>query len=435
MSETIITPLVLALLFILFASGAPIFLCLGFSGLVGILLIRGPIGLFQVTGSMYAQVDSFVLVAVPLFILMGQAVFITGIGGQIYELASKWLYRLPGGLAVASVVACAIFGAMCGVSIAGVATIGVMAIPEMVRRGYRRDFAVGAVTSAGALAMLIPPSVVFIIYGDVAGVSVGKLFIGGIVPGLVMAMFMSTYVIVRVLKNPSLAPRAVTRISWKEKLIPLKNLWAPLLLIAAVLGTIYTGVATPTESGAMGAVGSLVLAAVAYHTLNLKTLWKVVSETVRVTGAILIIMACAMVFSGYLSLVKIPETVCIAATSLPLPPVGTLAIVMVILIIVGMFVDAASVIIVTTPILLPVVKAIGIDPLFYGILVVITLEMAVITPPVGLNLYTLKSIAPETPMSDIFRGTMPYVGIELACLVLFMFLPQLALWLPGTMMR
>ena len=435
MSETIITPLVLALLFILFASGAPIFLCLGFSGLVGILLIRGPIGLFQVTGSMYAQVDSFVLVAVPLFILMGQAVFITGIGGQIYELASKWLYRLPGGLAVASVVACAIFGAMCGVSIAGVATIGVMAIPEMVQRGYRRDFAVGAVTSAGALAMLIPPSVVFIIYGDVAGVSVGKLFIGGIVPGLVMAMFMSTYVIVRVLKNPSLAPRAVTRISWKEKLIPLKNLWAPLLLIAAVLGTIYTGVATPTESGAMGAVGSLVLAAVAYHTLNLKTLWKVVSETVRVTGAILIIMACAMVFSGYLSLVKIPETVCIAATSLPLPPVGTLAIVMVILIIVGMFVDAASVIIVTTPILLPVVKAIGIDPLFYGILVVITLEMAVITPPVGLNLYTLKSIAPETPMSDIFRGTMPYVGIELACLVLFMFLPQLALWLPSTMMK
>jgi len=434
-SEAIVTPLVLALLFILFASGAPIFLCLGFSGLVGILLIRGPIGLFQVTGSMYAQVDSFVLVAVPLFILMGQAVFITGIGGQIYELASKWLYRLPGGLAVASVVACAIFGAMCGVSIAGVATIGVMAIPEMVQRGYRRDFAVGAVTSAGALAMLIPPSVVFIIYGDVAGVSVGKLFIGGIVPGLVMALFMCTYVIVRVLKNPSLAPRAVTRISWKEKLVPLKNLWAPLLLIAAVLGTIYTGVATPTESGAMGAVGSLVLAAVAYHTLNLKTLWKVVSETVRVTGAILIIMACAMVFSGYLSLVKIPEIVCTAATSLPLPAVGTLAIVMVILIIVGMFVDAASVIIVTTPILLPVVKAIGIDPLFYGILVVITLEMAVITPPVGLNLYTLKSIAPETPMSDIFRGTMPYVGIELACLVLFMFLPQVALWLPSTMMR
>jgi len=433
MSLTLITVIVIATFFILFFVGAPIFLCLGFSGFIGIYLMRGPIGLFQTIGAIFTQLDSFILVAVPLFILMGQVIFRTGIGSEIYEMLSLWLNRLPGGLAVSSVSACAVFGAMSGVSIAGVATIGVIAVPEMVERGYRRELAVGSVTAAGALAMLIPPSVVFIIYGDIAEVSVGKLFIGGIIPGIVLALFMAFYIIARVLKNPSLAPQSVKHITWKEKIIPLKHLWPPVILVAAVLGTIYSGIATPTEAGAIGAGGALLMSAVAFRSLNRKILLTIFSETTRVTGAICIIIACAMVFSGFLTLARIPTILSTWVVGLELPNLLILFAMMILLMIIGMFVDAGSVIIITTPILLPIVQELGFDPLWYGIILVINLEMAVITPPVGLNLYALKSVAPEIEMKTIIKGTLPFVAVEFACLALFVLFPEFALWLPGRM--
>lgn len=433
MEVGLVTALVIASVLVLLFLGAPIFLALGFSGLLGIFLLRGITAIFQIPGAILGQVDSFVLVAVPLFILMGQVLFVTGIGRDLYEFLSRWLYRLPGGLAVASIYACAIFGAMCGVSIAAVATIGVFAIPEMLRRGYDKPFAAGSVTAAGALAMLIPPSLLFIIYGEMARVSVGKLFIGGIVPGVILATFMAIYVMTRAIKNPKLAPQEFRYVTWRERIAPLKKLWSAVLLITMVLGTIYTGIATPTEAAAMGAVGAFLIAIFVYRAINLETLKEILFASTRTTGAIMIILACAMAFSNYLAFVRIPDMICAWAAGLTIPTIGTLLIFMLILVVLGMFVDAVSVIIITTPIILPAVMALGFDPLWYGIILAINLEMAVITPPVGLNLYTLKSITEAVNMEEILKGTMPYVALEFAALVFFILMPDLVMWLPNTM--
>ncbi|MDZ7760523.1 MAG: TRAP transporter large permease subunit [Desulfovermiculus sp.] len=415
--------------------GAPIFLALGFSGLLGIFILRGFMGLFQIPGAIFGQIDHFVLVAIPLFILMGEVLFYTNIGRDIYDAFSRWLYKVPGGLAVASVFACAIFGALCGVSIAGVATIGMMAIPEMLNRGYNKPLSAGSVTAAGALAMLIPPSLLFILYGSIARVSVGKLFIGGIVPGILLACFMAIYIIIRCLINPSLAPKEYTEITWKERILPLKRLWTVVVLILLVLGSIYLGVATPTESAAMGAVGAFVIAIFVYKRIDLNTFRLIIYNATRTSGSLLIIFACAMSFSNYLSYVRIPDKLSEFVLALPIPDMGIFLIFMVLIILLGMFIDGASLVIITTPLLLPVIIGLGFDPLWYGIILVINLEMAVITPPVGLNLYALRGVTKEEDISmkDIIGGTLPYVGLEFAALLFFIFVPGIIMWLPNMM--
>jgi len=432
MSVALVSGLVFGLFFILLTLGTPIFGCLGISGAMGILLVRGWVGAGQVVLTMWSKMESFTLVACPLFILMGEVVSRTGIGSDLYSVLSKWLRGLPGGLAIASIFACAIFGAMCGVSIAGVATIGVIAIPEMLKRGYDTKLAVGSVTAAGALAMLIPPSLLFIIYGELAQTSVAKLFIGGIIPGLVLAIMMSLYVMMRVVKNPSLAPKEEGA-GWKEKFVSLRRTWPSILLITGVLGTIYTGVATPTESAAMGSAIAFVIAAVVYRAINLRKVWEILKETMRVTGAIMAIIACAMVFARFLSLVNIPESISLWVASMDVSRYAVIMLMMLFLLILGMFIDGGSMVVITTPILLPTVLALGFDPIWYGIILMINIEMAVITPPVGLNLYTLKGVLPEIDLKDILKGTLPYVGIELLGLLIFVFLPGLTLWLPNTM--
>ncbi len=424
---------VIALLFIMMVLGAPIFLSLGFSGIVGIFLISGIRGLFQLPASLFEQLDSFTLVAIPLFILMGEVIFIIGIGKDIYSAFSKWLNRVPGGLAVASIYSCALFGAMSGVSIAGVATIGTMAIPEMLDRGYDKAISAGSVAAAGALAVLIPPSISFILYGAISGVSVGKLFIGGIVPGIVLATMMAGYVLIRVLINPALAPREFTTVSFREKMATLTRLWPVLILIVMVLGTIYSGIATPTEAGAIGVAGAFLIATI-YGRLTREAFFSSLVKATRVTVAILIILAAAYTFSQFLNLIRLPETVAVWLTGLDMPKWGIMLIIMAALIGLGCLIDGASLIIVTTPILLPTITKLGFDPLWYGILLVLNVEIAVITPPVGLNLYTLKSIAVDKlTLGEIIRGTAPFIVVDVAALLLFMFLPELALWLPSKM--
>jgi len=259
MSISLVFIIVLGILFVLMSLGSPIFISLGLSGATGIYLIMGTRGLFQVPFSIFSQLNSFILVAIPLFILMGELIFVTGIGRDIFYVSSKWLNDVPGGLAIATIYSSALFGAMCGVSIAGVAAIGTIAIPEMLDRGYDKPLAAGAIAASGALAVLIPPSISFILYGSLSGVSVAKLFIGGIVPGLVLATMMAIYVLIRVWRNPKLAPKEFEHVTWKEKITPLIKLWPAILLILLVLGTIYTGVCTPTESGAIGVAGALLI--------------------------------------------------------------------------------------------------------------------------------------------------------------------------------
>lgn len=436
MDPIIIAILVLVIFIILLCLGTPVFAALGLSGTIGIILLRGPDGLQAIPTVMYDKLRSFILVAVPLFILMGQVIFHSGMGEELYNLGSRWLNKLPGGLAMASVSACTVFAAMCGVSIAGAATIGAFAIPEMIQRGYDKRLATGSVAAAGALALLIPPSIGLIIYGEVADESVGMLFIGGIVPGLVLALMMMTYIGIKAWLHPEMAPPPEETVTWGSRFRSLGKIWPSLLLIFAVLGTIYLGVATPTQAAAVGFVCSLFLARFVYKRLNWNIIRDIFRSSMLTTGMILLIFVCAMFFGYVLTLLKLPQFIMQFIADSGWPPWLALSAVMLVLIVLGMFVDAVSVITISTPLLLPTVNLLGYSTLWFGIVMGITLEMAVITPPVGLNLYTIKGVSPpEVSLSDIIRGVIPFVVIEVICLAFFIVFPNLCLWLPGTMLK
>ncbi|TRW95302.1 TRAP transporter large permease [Paracoccus sp. M683] len=426
--------IVLVILLGLICIGAPIFLALGAAGLVGLYMARGAIALFFGPTSLFAQLNSFELLALPLFVLMGNFLSATPVGENLYRAAALWFNRVRGGLAVATVGASTVFGAVSGVSIAGVAAIGSIAVPQMLARGYSHRLAAGSVVSSGALAMLIPPSVPLIIYGAVSGVSVADLFVGGVVPGLLLASVLALYIWIRATLNPAEAPlEHAGQADWGARIRSLGGLWHAGLLILIVLGVIYSGVATPSEAAAFGALGALALAGLVFRSLTWAKLWGIIASSARISGAILLIMGCARIFGDYLNLIRLPDAISQALTQTDLPPFAILMMIMVALLILGMLVDAVSLIVVTTPILLPLITALGYDPLWFGIILVMNLEMAVITPPVGLNLYTLKAVAPVLAIEDIIRSVLPFVLLQFAVLTLFVLMPELALWLPGLM--
>jgi C4-dicarboxylate transporter DctM subunit len=428
-----IEPLLVAILLLgLISLGVDIFIALGAAGSIGILLFRGPDALALAATSFFGQTTTFELLALPLFVLMGHVLARSPIGGELYTVGARWLSWMPGGLAIASIGACTVFGAVSGVSVAGVAAIGSMAVPEMLKRGYSTKIAAGSVVSAGALAMLIPPSVPFIIYSAITGESVAKLFVGGILPGLVLAFMLSLYVFIRVLISPELAPRsAEVKYTWRERWESLKNIWHTGVLIILVLGSIYLGVATPTEASAVGAAGAFLIAGVVYRSVNLPKIVQIIRESLRISVAIMLIIGCAKIFGDYLNMVRVPEHLTNFFLSLNLPNLVMVLALQALLIMGGMFVDAASLMVITTPILLPLIKAMGYDPLWYGIVLVINLELAVVTPPVGLNLYTLRSCCPVLTVEEIIRSSIPFVIVELICLIIFSVYPPLSLWLPN----
>jgi tripartite ATP-independent transporter DctM subunit len=302
----------------------------------------------------------------------------------------------------------------------------------MLKRGYSVKIAAGSVVTAGALAMLIPPSVPFIIYSAITGESVAKLFIGGVVPGLVLAFMLSTYVFIRVLFSPELAPTsAELKFTWRERWASLKRIWHTAILIFLVLGSIYLGVATPTEASAVGAAGAFLIARVAYRSMDFKKFVQIIREGMWISVAIMLIIGCAKIFGDYLNMVRVPEQLTNFFMSLNLPNIVMILAIQALLILGGMFVDAASLVVITTPILLPLIKAMGYDPLWYGIILVINLELAVVTPPVGLNLYTLRSCCPVLTVEEIIKSSIPFLFVELACLILFSVYPPLSLWLPS----
>jgi len=434
--DPIFIALIVIVLFLIFLfMGTPIYAALGLAGTIGILILRGPDGLQSIPTIMYDKLRSFILVSVPLFILMGEVIFRSGMGGELYTLGSRWMNRLPGGLGVASIFACTIFSAMCGVSVAGAATVGSFAIPEMTKRGYDKSLAAGSVAAAGALALLIPPSIGFIVYGEVADESVGMLFIGGIVPGLILSLMMVIYVITLAWFKPELAPMSKDNITWKSRIASLSKIWPALALIFAVLGSIYLGIATPTQSAAIGFSFSLILARFVYKKLNWSIFCDILRASMLTTGMIMLIFVCAMFFGYVLTLLKLPQYLTQFIVNSGWPPWLSISAVMALLFLLGMFVDAVSVIAISTPLLLPIVTMLGYSPLWFGIVMGITLQMAVCTPPVGLNLYVIKGVSPpEISLSDIIRGVSPFIIIQIICLVLFIVFPKLALWLPETMM-
>ena len=434
MEPLTITIIMMIIFFIFLLSGMPIFASLGSASVVGILLLQGPRGLGAVPGVLFDRLNSFSLVAVPLFILMGEIIFISGLGSDLFNAASRWMSRIRGGLAMASVVSSAVFGALCGVSVAGAATIGSFAIPEMIKRGYDKSLATGPVAAAGALALLIPPSIAFVLYGEVADESVGKLFMGGIVPGVVLALMMIIYIGIVCFIHPERAPRVDENVSWSDRFKALKKVWTCMILVFIVLGFIYTGICTPTEAAAIGCIGSAVIAFYRKQLTSWEALKSVLSKTMLTTGMILMIFSSALLFGYVLTRLQAPQMLISLVESSNLPVWATLTMIMCILILMGMFMDVVSVILIATPLLLPIVTTLGYNALWFGIIVGITCEMAVITPPIGLNLYVVKGVSPShITISDIIKSALPFVAVEAVCLFIFVAFPDLALWLPNKM--
>ena len=433
MDPVIISIIVIVSFLIFMAAGMPVFGALGLAGIIGILLLQGSRGLGAVPGVIYDRLRGFTLVAIPLFILMGEIIFVTGIGADIFTATSKWLNKLPGSLGMASVAACAIFGALCGVSLAGAATIGSFAIPEMLKRGYDKSLATGCVAAAGGLALLIPPSVALILYGVVGDESVGKLFIGGIIPGLVLALLMMGYIFFLSKFRPHIAPRSMEEISWSERLTALVRIWPVLVLILLVLGSIYLGIATPTEAAAVGCMGAFGIG-ILRKKLNLSSLRRIFRETMLTSGMILLIFSSALLFGYVLTLLQLPQHLAEYVANSHLPDRVVLIFIFLFLFVMGMFMDIVSVILISTPILLPIVIGMGYNTLWFGIVMAIVCEIATETPPIGLNLFVIKGVSPpQVSLIDIIRGVIPFAVVETVGLVIFIAFPNLVLWLPGVL--
>ncbi|MEE9202566.1 MAG: TRAP transporter large permease subunit [Dehalococcoidia bacterium] len=416
------------------ATGLPIAFSLGFMSVVLLLLTEGWGGLDAIFYQAYGISTSFVLVAVPLFILMGNLIYHSGVGREIYDLASKWLGWMPGGLATATVGACGIFGAMSGSALAGSATIGVVAIPEMQNKGYRRDLSLGSVAAAGGLAALIPPSVVMILYGDISDNSIGKLFIAGILPGILVIIIFSLYHLWVGLRYPEAAPRE-PGVPWGDRFRVLGRLWAPVLLITFVIGSIYTGIATPTESAGVGALGAFLILTMKHRGFRPNLVRNSIHDAVMVTGYMLLILVGALTFAYVATLAYIPQSLTAWMVSLPVDRWLILAMVWVFLILMGMFFDGVSLIVLTTPLVYPVIIGLGWDPIWYGVILVLNVEIGAITPPVGLHFYVVKGLTPNTPMIDVIRGCFPYVILFHVAVVIIAVMPWIATWLPSTMMK
>ena len=422
---------IVALLVIL-ATGTPVAVATGLLGVIGIYLFLPHAAIAQLGNIAFAQSASFVLVVVPLFVMMGEALGATTIGRDLFTAAQIWLRRLPGALAVGTIAACACFAAVCGSSPVTAATIGGMAVPEMIRKGYKPSLALGVTAAGGTLGILIPPSIPMILYGVITETSIGALFIAGILPGLLMAVLLSATVIYQVWRDPSIAPRASADLELTERWTSLRSVVPVMLLAFAVLGSIYTGIATPTEAGAVGALGSLIIAAV-LGALTLPAMTRILNNTVRTTAMFVLLIIGGLFSAFVLARLGIPQSTAKVLVELNVPPWVIMVLINVLLMILGMFMDPMSLLVIIVPVFFPAVVALGYDPVWFGVIVTINIEIAAISPPVGFNLFVLKTVIPSSRMQDIIQGSLIFIIPLIAGIGLLIAWPEIALWLPRLM--
>ncbi len=427
----LISLILIVVLIVLLGLGTPIAFCLGFLGAAGILAFLDIGVLYQIAEIAADSGTSLFLLTLPLFVLMAEVVSFSGLGDDIYTAAHDWLSWLPGGLAISSIATCTGFAAISGSSPATAATVGLVSIPEMIKRGYNRYLAVGSIAAGGTLGILIPPSITMIIYGIITEVSIGKLFIAGIIPGIILALILSLSVAIAVKMKPGLAPR-VEGVSWSQRFASLKRVWAFVILAISIIGSIYAGIATPTESAAIGATLAIIIALI-YRRLTVAAIHGALLRTVGVTAMIMFLVIGGNVMAFLLSTLSIPQYVTEAVNVLQLSKWAIMAIINVILIVMGCLLDPMAIMVISLPILFPIVMELGFDPVWFGIVITINVEMGMITPPVGLNLFILKGSVPGISMKDIVGGSLPFLLLLLLGLVLIMAFPSLATWLPGRM--
>ncbi len=429
---TTVGVLAIILLLFLLLLGVPIAFAMGAAGLLGILVLEGPAAaMAQAALVPWDEARSFVLVTIPLFVLMGQLVFHTGLATELYDGLRAWIGWIPGGMAITSVLACGAFGAVTGSSIATVATMGAIVMPEMDRFGYDRRLATGALAASGTLGILIPPSVIFIFYGVMTETSIGALFIAGIIPGILTAAMFSAIIYFRCLVRPELGPPGPVG-SWSERLDAVKRLGPVLLLFLLVIGGIYGGIFTPTEAAGVGCAGVLV-AALPRRRLNLRDVRKALEDTVLISVMLLAIIVGGYVFARLMAVTQITESLVGLQVGLDLGRIGFLFVLVLLYLVLGAMLDVFGMLVLSIPFVMPVVLALGIDPVWFGVFVVIMAEVALVTPPIGANVFVMRRIAPDVPMEDIFRGVAPFVLGEFVVILLLVLFPAIALWLPSLM--
>jgi tripartite ATP-independent transporter DctM subunit len=430
--------ILLGALLVFLALGLPVAFTLGgLSLIIGYFIWGGASAFYSVALGSLGKVAEFTLIAVPLFLLMAAALQFSGLAEDMYEMIYRWMGGLKGGLAIGTVVISAIFAAMVGIATVATATLGLTALPSMLKRGYDKRMICGAICAGGALGVLIPPSILMIIYASETDVSAGQMFFAGIVPGIILAVLYVLYIAVRCVINPSLGPSVPPddRYSWAEKIAALKSVILPVLLIAVVLGVIYLGIATPTEAAAVGAVGAIFCAGVRKQ-LNLPNIKKILHMTVSINSMVFWIILAAVAYARLVTVSGVGEWFSSAITDLPVNRWVIMILMQVIFFFLGMVLDPAGILYITAPFFIPTVKALGFDPLWYGVLWIINMNMAYLTPPFGFSLFILQGVAPpEVTTEDIYAGIWPYVGIMIVGMVLIMFYPLLATWLPGLMIK
>ncbi len=412
--------------------GVPIAFALLAIGVIGNMYLLG----FPQTAMLLQMVvwengTNFLLVAIPLFIFMGQLVYQTNIAGDLYDFVYKWFGRLPGGLAVTAVITSAGFGALTGSSVAAIATMGVMLIPQMKKYKYNLSLATGSLASAGTLAIMIPPSIPMVIYGVWTETSIGKLFVAGIIPGIIMTAGFCTMIIFRCLVNKNLGPTGPV-FSWMERFKSLIKLLPTSLIFIIILGGIYGGVFTPTEASAIGCIGVFIVSLV-MRRLTFIRLKTALFETGTVTAMIYTILFAGVLFSRLMVQTDATPALINYIVSLQLNRYLVILLFGVVFLLLGAILDTFGMLILTLPLVFPISKNMGFDPVWFGVYMTVMMEIAMLTPPIGLNVFVMQKVAPEVPLIKIFRGVFPFVFICIAVVFLITAFPQLALWLPSTM--
>lgn len=416
-----------ALLLLLLVMGLPVAFSLGMAGVAGMLLFMGGDGaLAQLPIIGYKSLDDFVLTAVPLYILMSQILLTGKVGNDLFELANKWLRHLPGGLGIATVMACAVFAAITGSSVACAVTIGAIAIPEMLARGYERSLVLGAVAAGGTLGILIPPSIPMILYGAITDESIGKLFMSGVVPGAILTVL---FIMIVVYRSRNL-PREDAA-SWDERISALKKSFWGLLLPVIVVGGIYTGIFTPTEAAGIGTVYSLIITFGIYRTLSLKDMPEILEDTIKTTCMIFAIMIGASLFGFVLTILDAPQALTNFVVDMQTNRWVIFVAINILLLFLGCILESVSIIFITLPILFPLIVRLGFDPIWFNVVMLINLELALITPPVGMNLFVLQGISPDSKMTQIIKGVIPFGAVMALEILLLCFFPEIATWLPS----
>jgi len=420
----------IALLVLLFLLRMPVAFAMALVGFVGFASLTSPEAALSLLGrDIFDTFSSYPLSVIPMFILMGTFAFAAGISQRLFKTTYTWIGHWRGGLTIAAVFASAGFGAICGSSTATAATMGKISLPEMKKYNYDDALATGTVAAAGTLGILIPPSTVLIVYGYLTEESIGKLFVAGILPGILLSIFFAATVALLCWRNPAIGPPGAPS-SWKEKVRATTGIIEALILFLLAIGGLFGGLFSPTQAGAIGAGGALIIG-LARRQLSWRSFFEAGKEGLRTSCMVIFIITGAVIFGHFMAVSRIPFVLAEWLGELPIHPMAVMAVIIFIYFIGGFFMDAMGLIVVTIPIFFPIVMKLGFDPIWFGVIIVLTGEMGVITPPVGLNVFVIKGIDPDVPLETIFKGIFPFLAALIIATIMLVIFPQIATFLPS----